>query len=75
MAAPAVFAAVFTMSIAEIGCSILSLKRIRKRPDKFDPREYLKPAREAMKEMCRARMVSFCQAGNAGKPMTSSRVK
>ena len=36
-------------------------------PEKFDPRDYLKPAREAMKEICKARMVSFGQAGNAGK--------
>lgn len=36
-------------------------------PDKFDPRDYLKPAREAMKEVCKARMTSFGQAGNAGK--------
>lgn len=36
-------------------------------PDKFDPRDYLKPAREAMKEICKARMISFGQAGNAGK--------
>lgn len=36
-------------------------------PDKFDPRDYLKPARDAMKEVCKARMTSFGQAGNAGK--------
>jgi len=36
-------------------------------PEKFDPRDYLKPAREAMKEVCIARMVSFGQAGNASK--------
>ena len=36
-------------------------------PDKFDPRDYLKPARDAMKEVCVARMKSFGQAGNAGK--------
>jgi fructose-bisphosphate aldolase class II len=36
-------------------------------PDKFDPRDYLKPAREAMKEVCVARMKAFGQAGNAGK--------
>lgn len=44
-------------------------------PDKFDPREYLKPAREAMKKICLARMVSFGQAGNASKLMASGRVK
>jgi fructose-bisphosphate aldolase class II len=36
-------------------------------PEKFDPRDYLKPAREAMKAVCIARMVSFGQAGNASK--------
>jgi fructose-bisphosphate aldolase class II len=36
-------------------------------PEKFDPRDYLKPAREAMKEVCKARMIAFGQAGNAGK--------
>jgi len=36
-------------------------------PEKFDPRDYLKPAREAMAEVCKARMVAFGQAGNAGK--------
>ena len=34
-------------------------------PEKFDPRDYLKPAREAMKQVCIARMVSFGQAGHA----------
>jgi fructose-bisphosphate aldolase class II len=36
-------------------------------PGKFDPRDYLKPARAAMKEVCKARMIAFGQAGNAGK--------
>lgn len=35
-------------------------------PEKFDPRDYLKPAREAMKKVCIARMVAFGQAGHAG---------
>ncbi len=34
-------------------------------PEKFDPRDYLKPAREAMKEVCKARMEAFGQAGHA----------
>lgn len=38
-------------------------------PEKFDPRDYLKPARDAMKKVCVARMVSFGQAGNASKLM------
>lgn len=36
-------------------------------PEKFDPRDYLKPARDAMKKVCIARMVSFGQAGFASK--------
>ena len=36
-------------------------------PEKFDPRDYLKPARDAMKKVCIDRMVSFGQAGHASK--------
>jgi fructose-bisphosphate aldolase class II len=36
-------------------------------PKQFDPRAYLKPAREAMKQVCVARMIAFGQAGNASK--------
>jgi fructose-bisphosphate aldolase class II len=36
-------------------------------PEKFDPRDYMNPAREAMKEVCKERMIAFGQAGNAGK--------
>ncbi len=36
-------------------------------PEKFDPRDYLKPARAKMKEVCIARMTAFGQAGNATK--------
>lgn len=35
-------------------------------PEKFDPRDYLKPARIAMKEVVAARMQQFGQAGHAG---------
>ena len=42
-------------------------KVLSETPEKFDPRDYLKPAREAMKEVCIARMTSFGQAGNASK--------
>lgn len=34
-------------------------------PDKFDPRDYLKPARTAMQEICKQRMIQFGQAGHA----------
>ncbi len=36
-------------------------------PEKFDPRDYMKPARDAMREVCIARMTAFGQAGQAGK--------
>ena len=42
-------------------------KVLQENPSKFDPRDYLKPAREAMKQLCRARMEAFGQAGNASK--------
>ncbi len=42
-------------------------KVLKEHPDKFDPRDYLKPARAAMKELCKARMIAFGQAGNASK--------
>ncbi len=35
-------------------------------PEKFDPRDYLKPARAAMQEVVEKRMNSFGQAGHAG---------
>ena len=41
-------------------------------PEAFDPRAYLTPAREAMKEVCKARMIAFGQAGWAGKVPTKS---
>jgi fructose-bisphosphate aldolase class II len=34
-------------------------------PEKFDPRDYLKPARDAMRQVCIERMISFGQAGHA----------
>src|SRR5438552_18993696 len=36
-------------------------------PSKFDPRDYLKPAREAAKAICRERYVQFGCEGQAGK--------
>lgn len=40
-------------------------KMLQKDPSNFDPRYYLKPAREAMKEVVAARMIAFGQAGQA----------
>ena len=36
-------------------------------PDKFDPRDYLKPAREAAKAICKQRYLQFGCEGQAGK--------
>ena len=36
-------------------------------PGKFDPRDYLKPAREAAKKVCMARLEAFGAAGMASK--------
>ncbi len=43
-------------------------------PEKFDPRDYLKPARDAMKKVCIDRMIAFGQAGNASKIRTGATV-
>jgi fructose-bisphosphate aldolase class II len=42
-------------------------KVLAQSPEKFDPRDYLKPARESMKKVCMDRMIQFGQAGNADK--------
>ena len=44
-------------------------------PEKFDPRDYLKPARDAMKKVVAERMVQFGQAGNASKMRLAGVVK
>ena len=40
-------------------------KVFRETPEKFDPRDYMKPAREAMKKVVAQRMSEFGQAGHA----------
>ena len=42
-------------------------KYLFENPSKFDPRDYLKPAREAAKEICKARYLAFGCEGQAGK--------
>ncbi|TWT88094.1 Fructose-bisphosphate aldolase [Pseudobythopirellula maris] len=42
-------------------------KLLMQNPEKFDVRDWMKPARAAMKDVCVARMTAFGQAGNAGK--------
>ncbi len=42
-------------------------KAFAEKPSEFDPRYYLKPARAAMKEVVKARMIAFGQAGWADK--------
>jgi len=45
-----------------------AIRRVfQEKPEAFDPRDYLKPARAAMKEVVKARMIAFGQAGNADK--------
>ena len=41
-------------------------KVFAEKPEEFDPRSYLTPARAAMKEVVMARMIAFGQAGHAG---------
>jgi fructose-bisphosphate aldolase class II len=36
-------------------------------PEKFDLRDYMKPARSAMQQVCKDRMIAFGQAGQASK--------
>jgi fructose-bisphosphate aldolase class II len=47
-------------------------KYLFENPDKFDPRDYLKPAREAAKQICKQRYLEFgCEGQAAGiKPVT-----
>src|SRR5450756_1075922 len=45
-------------------------KYLFENPDKFDPRDYLKPAREAARQICRQRYVEFGCEGQAGKIKT-----
>jgi fructose-bisphosphate aldolase class II len=51
-------------------CRLAITGAIRKvfaeKPEEFDPRSYLKPAREAMKKVVALRMTQFGQAGHAG---------
>lgn len=42
-------------------------KILAESPDKFDPRDWMKPAREAMRAVCKDRMIAFGQAGQASK--------
>jgi fructose-bisphosphate aldolase class II len=42
-------------------------KFLAENPDKFDAREWLKPAREAAKQICKARYIEFGCEGQAGK--------
>jgi fructose-bisphosphate aldolase class II len=39
-------------------------KFLAENPEEFDPRSYLTPARDAMKEIIRSRMLSFGKVGN-----------
>ncbi len=52
-------------------------KVMAEQPEKFDPRDYLKPARDAAYQVYLARMKAFGQAGHAGdyQPMTLDKIK
>ena len=41
-------------------------KVLFEKPEEFDPRSYMKPAREAMKKVVATRMTQFGQAGHVG---------
>jgi fructose-bisphosphate aldolase class II len=51
-------------------------KYLAENPEKFDPRDYLKPAREAAKQICKARYLSFgCEGqGPKIKPMSLDKI-
>jgi fructose-bisphosphate aldolase class II len=42
-------------------------KYMAENPDKFDPRDWLKPAREAAKQICKQRYLQFGCEGQGGK--------
>ena len=42
-------------------------KKLFENLEAFDPRDFLKAAKEAMEEVCKKRMIAFGQAGNASK--------
>jgi fructose-bisphosphate aldolase class II len=42
-------------------------KYLAQNPDKFDPRDWLKPAREAAKQICKQRYIEFGCEGQASK--------
>jgi fructose-bisphosphate aldolase class II len=45
-----------------------ALRRVaHETPGEFDPRKFLKPAMDAMREVCRQRLEQFGTAGNASK--------
>ncbi len=47
-------------------------KVLQEQPGAFDPRDYLKPARAAMTEVVKARMIAFGQADKADKVPTAT---
>jgi len=54
------------LGLADLAMTAAIRKYLVQNPDKFDPRDYLKPAREAMKKVVAQRMTQFGQAGHAG---------
>ena len=58
-----------------ITTSILDV--LQAKPEKFDPRDYLKPARKAVYEMVKGKILAFGSAGRARdyKPVSLQRMK
>ena len=48
-------------------CALPIWRYLAENPSKFDPRDFLKPAREAAKLVCKARFLSFGCEGQAAK--------
>ncbi|HQH53788.1 MAG TPA: ketose-bisphosphate aldolase [Candidatus Hydrogenedentes bacterium] len=62
---------------SRLACTGAIRKVFAEKPGEFDPRKYLGPARDAMKQVYLDRMRAFGQAGHAGdyKPMTLENMK
>jgi fructose-bisphosphate aldolase, class II len=62
---------------SRLACTGAIRKVFAEKPQEFDPRKYLGPARDAMKQVYLHRMSAFGQAGHAGdyKPLTLEDMK
>jgi fructose-bisphosphate aldolase class II len=62
---------------SRLACTGAIRKVFAEKPEEFDPRKYLGPARDAMKQVYLDRMSAFGQAGHAGdyEPLTLEDMK